>query len=81
MLTLEPSLLMEHGPSSMSRPVEELQPGPPLSQRTRGAVAGAVRDSKNLEKRRIKSCLDSHDEVCVLVPKKQMFIFSYIKVS
>ena len=42
---------MEQGPSSIKSPVEELQPGPPLSQRTRGAVAGAVRDSKNLEKR------------------------------
>ena len=53
MLTLLPSLLMKHGPSSIRSPVEELQPGPPLSQRTRGAVAGCVRDSKNLKKRRI----------------------------
>jgi len=50
-LTLEPSLWTEQGPNSKRRPVEELQPGPPLSQRTRGAVSGAVRDSKNLEKR------------------------------
>lgn len=43
-----PLSLMLHGPSSKSRPVEELQPGPPLSHMVRGAFLGLLRDSKNL---------------------------------
>lgn len=43
-----PSSAMRHGPSSKSRPVEELHPGPPLSHRVRGALSGDLRDSKNL---------------------------------
>ena len=49
---------MEQGPSSKRSPAEELQPGPPLSQRRSGAVAGAVRDSKNLGTKSISRGLE-----------------------
>lgn len=46
--TFLPSSAMRQGPSSKSRPVVDEQPGPPLSQRTRGAFSGFERASKNL---------------------------------
>lgn len=33
-------------PSSKKRPVLDEHPGPPLSHRTRGSLAGSLRDSK-----------------------------------
>lgn len=39
--------LKVHGPCSWKRPIKELQPGPPLSQRVSGAFLGSLRDSKN----------------------------------
>lgn len=41
-------LTRRHGPNSARRPVEELHPGPPFSQRMRGAFEGELRASKNL---------------------------------
>lgn len=52
-VVLAPLFAMLHGPSSKRRPVEELQPGPPLSQRTRGSLEGFDRDSKYLRRRRV----------------------------
>ena len=45
-----PLSVIEHGPSSNKRPVDELHPGPPFSHIVSGASLGDVRDSKNLRK-------------------------------
>ena len=44
-----------HGPFSKSKPVVELQPGPPLSHIMRGADPGSFRASKNLRVPRLLS--------------------------
>ena len=45
-----PLSVIEHGPSSNKRPVDELHPGPPFSHIVSGVSLGDVRDSKNLRK-------------------------------
>lgn len=73
-----PSSAIVHGPSSKSRPVEELHPGPPLSQRTRGSLLGLLLDSKNLRSRymdfglRERNC----DE-----PEEQMFSVCNVEIA
>jgi len=50
-MLLVDSLVKRQGPFSWKRPIKLLQPGPPLSQRAKGAVVGLLRASKNHQKR------------------------------
>lgn len=74
-----PSSAMLHGPSSNRRPVEELQPGPPLSHRMSGASSGEVRDSKNL--RNPISPRGGVGEVRAHEPEEQVLSYGYVKIT
>ena len=69
---------MRQGPSSNNRPVEELQPGPPLSQRTRGSFLGLFLDSKNLAP---NEGIDHEDQSNDDSPKEQMLSISNVEVA
>lgn len=46
-MLLVDSLVKRQGPFSWKSPIKLLQPGPPLSQRAKGAMVGSLRLSKN----------------------------------
>ena len=78
--TVEFGDVMVHGPSSKNRPPLELHPGPPLSQRSRGALSGELRASKNLPGNHSESVANGVGMWDGL-PKEKMSVFGNIQVA